>query len=399
MTEASQYTEINLIGIAILVTILFIDHKNHNNAKNEIHQNFLNMLIINAVILLFDNSIYLLRGVASSGIIAMCYVFCCICFILHTWFGYQWFCYVIGFVYPRYQLTKIGRFLVMLPSFFSNLFVLMTPWNGWIFGFSSENIYHRGPLVHLTFLIDAVYLIVCSVILLREYMNPNAIRRRSEYLSLLFTPLPMLIGNILQAVFYGFSIVWIASAVSLMVLYAEYQNQQSSRDALTGLYNRRQTDAQLVWELSKQRPEGDYLVVSMIDIDSFKKINDTYGHLKGDEALMCVANILMENFRKTDFIGRYGGDEFLMIGHIKHKSDAKIIFQRLKTALDKTNYSGDYPYNLSASIGFVICTPQEHPTTDEVLSEADQKMYEVKTRRAKDYHKTGTDYTGTIPIF
>jgi hypothetical protein len=69
------------------------------------------------------------------------------CFILHTWFGYQWLCYVIGFVYPRYQLTKVGRFLVMLPSLLANVFVLLTPLErlGLLDFSSEENVYHRGP--------------------------------------------------------------------------------------------------------------------------------------------------------------------------------------------------------------------------------------------------------------
>lgn len=396
MMEVSQYTEVSLIGVAILVTILMIDRKNHIRKKSDTHQNFINMIIINIAILLFDNSIYLLRGVDTPDMVRLSYALCIVCFILHTWFGYEWFCYVIGFVYPRHQLTKMGRLLSLLPSLLANLLVLLTPLNGWIFYFTSENVYHRGPLMLLTFIIDALYLGVCTVLLIKEYMNPNATRRRSEYLGLLYAPLPMFIGNILQICFYGLTIVWIASAVSLMVLYTEDQNEQSSRDALTGLYNRRQTDAQLSWELSRKRPNDDYLIVSMIDIDSFKKINDTYGHLTGDEALTCVAQILTDNFRKTDFIGRYGGDEFLMIGHTKHKDDAKLIFQRLKKKLDDSNFSGAHPYNLSASIGYVVCEPQAHLTMDDVLSEADQKMYEVKSRRAKEYSKMRTDFTGII---
>lgn len=396
MIELSQYTEINLLGISILFTILIIDHRHHGYNSGDIHQNFINMIIMNAVILLCDNSVYLLRGIASAGIIGMTYILCCTCFILHTWFGYEWLCYIIGFVYPRFQLTKVGRLLIMIPSLLANVFVLLTPLNGWVFYFTEENVYHRGPLILLTFIADAVYLAIAVFLLLKEYMNPNAIRRRNEYVEFILAPLPMLIGNILQICFYGLTIVWISSAVSLMIIYIEDQNQLSSRDALTGLYNRRQTDAQLSWELSRKRPDGDFLIVSMIDIDQFKSINDTYGHLKGDEALVIVAETLIENFRKTDFIGRYGGDEFLMIGHIKHRDDAPRIFQRLKNKLDAQNFSGAYPYNLSASIGYVVCDPHDSPTTDEVLNEADKKMYEVKIRRAKDYKKMNTDFTGII---
>jgi hypothetical protein len=142
MLEVSQYTEVNLIGIAVLLTILIVDRKNHAAAKDDIHQNFLNMIIINAIILLLDNSIYLLRGIASAGIVGMTYIFCCVCFILHTWFGYQWLCYVIGFVYPRFQLTKIGKITDHAAFFDCKCYLsFLTPFNGWVFRFSAENVY------------------------------------------------------------------------------------------------------------------------------------------------------------------------------------------------------------------------------------------------------------------
>ena len=396
MFEVSQYTEVSLIGVALLVTILIADHKNHAKRSSDIHQKYINMIIINILILLFDISIFALQGISESAMVFLSYILCIACFMLHTWFGYEWLCYFIDFVYPRYQLTKIGRMLLLLPSFLCNVFVLMTPLNGWIFYFTQENIYQRGPLVHLTFFIDTVYLVACTCILVHEYFNPNAIRHKNEYLSLLHVPIPIFIGSLLQILFDDLPIVWIASALSLMVIYIKDQNQYSCRDALTNLYNRRQTDAQLSWELSRKRPEGDYLIVSIIDIDSFKKINDTYGHLIGDEALVLVAQMLQDNFRKTDFIGRYGGDEFLLIGHTKKKNDANTIFRRFKKTLDAMNFSGSLPYNLSASIGYVVCEPNTHLTVDEVLAQADAKMYEVKSRREKAYEKSNTNFTGSI---
>jgi diguanylate cyclase (GGDEF)-like protein len=396
MIEISQYIEVNLIGIVQLLTILIIDHRNHSKGQSDIHQNFISMIIINTTILLLENSIYLLRGISSESIIAISYILCCTAFILHTWFGMQWFCYVIGFVYPRYQLTKSGRIISALPAAAASILIAMTPFNGWIFSFSHENLYSRGPCVFLTFLVDAIYLVTCTVLLIKEYLNPNAIRRRSEYLGLLYAPLPILIGCLLQICVQGLSAIWIASAVSLTLIYLEHQNEQSSRDALTGLYNRRQTDAQLSWELARKNTNPGYLVVSMIDIDEFKKINDTYGHVIGDEALICVADTLMDNFRKTDFIGRYGGDEFLMIGHIKQAEDAERIFKRLKHSLDTKNRSGAYPYSLSVSIGYVVCDRTSEAVSDDILKKADERMYEVKARNAKRYSCCSSDYSGII---
>lgn len=394
--EMSEYIEVNLIGITLLLTMLVIDHRNHGITRSEGHSHFIRMLVYNACILAADIGIYLLRGTSSLGLSILNHILCSSFFFLHTWFSYEWIRYVIIQLYPRYQLNSKQHVLLLLPALISTFFVALTPLTGWIYTLTENNVYHRGPLILVTFFCSLAYLVESSVIICREYWNPKASRRPEEYLWLLFIPIPMLVGNIIQMKLYGLSIVWIASAISLLIMFANMQNDQLSRDALTGVYNRRQTDVQLRWETERLSGSDDLLMVAMLDVDHFKSINDTYGHLRGDEALVTVASTLVANCRRTDFIGRFGGDEFLLIGHVKNQENANTIFQRLKQALDSKNATCEYPYNLSLSIGYILCGSKDEVNADMILDEADKKMYEVKQRRLNGQRQPDTDYTGVI---
>ena len=393
--EMAEYIEVNLIGITLLLTMLVIDYKNHGSDRNEGHDHFIRMLVYNACILAVDMGIYLLRGTSSLGFSILDHILCSSFFFLHSWFSYEWIRYVIIQLFPRIQLSTRQHILLLLPALVSTFFVAMTPVTGWIYTLSDNDTYHRGPFILITFISSLTYLIASSVLILKEYKNPKASRKPEEYLWLLFLPIPMLIGNLLQLRLYGLSIVWIASAISLLIMFTKMQDNQLSRDGPTGVYNRRQTDAQLRWEMSRLKESDDLLLVAMLDVDHFKSINDTYGHLRGDDALITVASTVVANCRRTDFIGRFGGDEFLLIGHVKSQENANTIFQRLKQALDAKNGSGEYPYSLSLSIGYVLCGPKDEVNADKILDEADKKMYEVKQRRGNGQNPD-TDYTGVI---
>ncbi len=111
------------------------------------------------------------------------------------------------------------------------------------------------------------------------------------------------------------SVTWICAAISLLVLFINLQNRQISRDILTGVYNRGQTNKQLLWECRHLSGSDYCLPVLMIDVNEFKGINDHFGHLIGDQALITVAHILRVSCDNQYFAGRFGGDEFVMLGH------------------------------------------------------------------------------------
>lgn len=157
-------------------------------------------------------------------------------------------------------------------------------------------------------------------------------------------------------------------------------------DDLTGLYNRRGffTFAEQELKVARRLERGIFLLFA--DVDEMKAINDTFGHLEGDRALIEIACILKENFRDPDIIARIGGDEFVILA-IEGTSEAgpELLRERLRENLDRHNdKEPDRKYRLSLTIGAVVYDPENPVSIDTLLFQADRNMYEEKARKKKD---------------
>jgi diguanylate cyclase (GGDEF)-like protein/PAS domain S-box-containing protein len=157
---------------------------------------------------------------------------------------------------------------------------------------------------------------------------------------------------------------------------AEEAQARSLRDDLTGLYNRRGffNLAEHQFKLSKRNHKG--MVLFFADLDELKAINDTLGHLEGDQALIDTANILSKTFRETDIIARLGGDEFVVL--ITEPSDAKVILRRLRQNLEHHNANAARPYQIALSIGMAHYNPLFPSTIEDLVRQADSSMYKHK---------------------
>lgn len=154
---------------------------------------------------------------------------------------------------------------------------------------------------------------------------------------------------------------------------------ESNKDSLTGLYNRKflYNYIKKMW-IEENRRENFSFALIFIDLDNFKPINDNLGHEEGDKVLKEVANILKENFRKDDFIIRFGGDEFIILINLQNintSSIKKIINSLRKRVEEKLN-----KYNLSFSYGIAIY-PKDGKNLSTLLTKADKEMYEEKKKR------------------
>ena len=167
------------------------------------------------------------------------------------------------------------------------------------------------------------------------------------------------------------------SEAKLAVALAEIA-AQSVRDGLTGVFNRRKLEEVLEGELQRVKRYGGDCGVMIFDIDHFKKVNDGYGHLVGDEAIRHVATLAGKTFRNTDVIGRYGGEEFVGILPGVGLGGASIAAERLRNAIASTPVrAGETTFSITVSVG-VTAIRSDCPDRLAVLEEADRALYSSK---------------------
>lgn len=161
----------------------------------------------------------------------------------------------------------------------------------------------------------------------------------------------------------------------------EQLRANSMIDELTGLYNRRGFFAMTEHQLRLAERAGKSLLLAFVDVDRLKVINDLLGHHRGDLALVEMARILRETFRKTDILARLGGDEFVAIQVCDKNMDPDALTRRFQEKVSAHNAFGGNNFNLSASMGVAFFDPQTTDSIDSIIEKADQLMYEKKNRR------------------
>ena len=152
----------------------------------------------------------------------------------------------------------------------------------------------------------------------------------------------------------------------------------SNRDPLTGIYNRRFMETELDKEFKRVRRHGGKLSVLFLDLDFFKKVNDTYGHQAGDQVLIEVTQRINEIARVTDCLARYGGEEFAIILPETDTSGGLIFANRVRELIEKTPvHYGEHVIALTASLGLSEYYDglESH---DVLLDQSDKALYEAK---------------------
>jgi diguanylate cyclase (GGDEF)-like protein len=169
-----------------------------------------------------------------------------------------------------------------------------------------------------------------------------------------------------------------ALAVQNAQLFREAQNR-ADRDPLTNLFHHRYLKTRLDEELVRARGERTELAVLMLDLDDFKQVNDSYGHPAGDEALRMLTAVLHATCRSADVIGRYGGDEFMVILPATPPDRALVIGARIRDAVAdrQLRLAGGVSVPLRASIG-LASYPADGSTAAELIAKADAGLYQSK---------------------
>jgi diguanylate cyclase (GGDEF)-like protein len=163
----------------------------------------------------------------------------------------------------------------------------------------------------------------------------------------------------------------------------------SNRDGLTGLYCYRFLQEQLEKELKRAERYQEPLGLIMLDIDGFKKINDTHGHLQGDIALKELSSILVKICRNVDIVARYGGEEFMIILPETDRDGAFYLAERIRRVVKNYDFSSqaDEPIKMTISLG-VVSYPTSATSKSELLKKVDAALYQAKKEGKNATHQT-----------
>ncbi|MGQ7246604.1 GGDEF domain-containing protein [Halomonas sp. V046] len=193
-------------------------------------------------------------------------------------------------------------------------------------------------------------------------------------------PLPTLPGPLYHVLVASALFILVGFAISVRLVFEMQESRlthMATRDALTGLFNRRFASDYLHQLAAQRQREPAPCCIALLDIDHFKRINDSYGHDVGDLSLVSISSLLQAHFRRSDILCRWGGEEFLVIFPNTSLEDIHPVIEQLRSQLTHLCIEHDKgEFQLTLSIGVTEIAP--HETVDVPINRADRLLYRAK---------------------
>ena len=283
--------------------------------------------------------------------------------------GYCWCLFVEYHIHRNFERIKKKSRILAIPLMAATILIIINLFGtGIIFDISKENIYTRGPMNFILYIFVFIYYIE-SIYTVHKDKNDSIL---VEFFPSYYFIIPCMIGTMIQGFFFGISTIWLCVAIAFILVYIESQISVSFIDDLSGLYNRKYMNHYLN---KLQSNKTKHVYGFLMDINEFKAINDTYGHLKGDHALIEFGRILQHSIDKDSVAIRMGGDEFVIFAKLQSDTEAVKLKKRIENNVRQFNIHSKEPFHLSFSIGIAKYNGKN---IDTFLSAMDDSMYEAK---------------------
>jgi diguanylate cyclase (GGDEF)-like protein len=198
----------------------------------------------------------------------------------------------------------------------------------------------------------------------------------------LFPITPMVCG-VLQAFFLTVPIMCYGATAAVLLLYITATENRISKDPLTKINNRQEMNRYLSQKMKSRTQKMD-LYLLIMDVDNFKGINDKYGHVEGDRALVTVARALeisCSDAKNRAFLSRYGGDEFIVVMEAENEQQVEETAAIIRDNITKLNEESGAAFKLEACIGYARYDFDNPENIPQLIARADEKLYEMKKNR------------------
>lgn len=373
MINYAEMLVANATGISILFILLLFRFRSREQ-KQLADQLYDLMVAITFGALLLETLTFFIDGCPGSVFRVLQYASNGYLFLASSSVGMLWAFYADYRVF--HSLKRLYRRLIPLglPFLMIVVLVLLDFFGmGNLFSINSDNIYVRGQLLFLSYVVVFYYYIYSIVVTVSAVQHKGHV----QFFPVLYFTLPCILGTIVQGLFYGLSVGWLGVSLAFFFVQMQLQNFNAFVDDLSGLYNRRYYN----YLLDKAVESRGVKSVSgiMIDVNHFKSINDQYGHTAGDDAIRSLGSILSEITTERNTAFRLSGDEFVLLSPDLSREDTEKLVWELQTAVERFNSRGEKPYKLSLAMGYSIC-PTENFDSDRFLHQMDMQMYAAKAQ-------------------
>ena len=361
------------LGSALIIILIFINYIAKFNTDDFQRKIVLTLLctVFTAIVMDFIRSI--LQGNSSPKAIGFIYACTSIYLIAQNCTYYLSVVFLDYFTYKNINRTK--KFLtisvIILALYAVSVFINL-PF-GYYFTISDNGYLIHGNLYILRLILSygAILLIVVNLLLSIKYY------KNSQIYSILLFLFITAAGATIDLVFNKTSLMWPCFTAAVLFIYFFIIQSDLKIDSLTGLANRSSFN-EFIDKISRQNSKLEYKIV-MIDMDRFKEINDTLGHLEGDNALRDMAAIIKRCIRQSDFAARYGGDEFILAAGAD--CDVQKLMSRILDTINQQNEKRIHPYQLYISYGCDVFTTKSGEAISDFLAKIDALMYKQKEER------------------
>lgn len=382
-----SYSENNIIGLIILL-VIFFNMKSNNKKMKYDGKLYFTLIVSTSLIIVLDIIMDVVNGEPGYLLRQVHIIVTTIYFLLNVIPYMAWSLYVDFYIHKSIRRTKKLAPIFAIPAVISIILCVLSIYNKGVFFITKNNEYRRGDLFLLNAALYYSYCVGTYILIIIKRKNI----RKSDYYPLLTFGIVPAIAGVLQTVYTNKAFLWLGISISCLIIYLNIQNVEINEDYLTGLYNRRQLDVHLK-HCIRELGEDELIFMIMIDINFFKKINDTYGHIEGDKALKYAADILIDSFRSEDFIVRYAGDEFVIITKLKDENCKGEIINRLRRKFAEFSESDITPYEISVSFGYDIYDPELKMDADNFIIHVDKLMYKDKERIKESMRRNEAEYS------
>ncbi len=252
----------------------------------------------------------------------------------------------------------------------------------WVFYYNENNDFIRGPLGYISQAVTVLYLLEAAVELALTKVFNRKVNVALVVVVFIYVTMAMIFESLLDIRSLGTSSGIFSIVFFMFALQSTHLNDARLRlkavsevDGLSQLTNRMTGEKEII-DILKNKEKGVFVI---LDIDNFKHINDTYGHMIGDEAIIKVADTLKNNLAKDDVIMRLGGDEFaLYSSHFDSEADIISALNILSEKFHEIRLSCDQNVIINVSYGYDIYDGKAQDTFDSLYHSADEKLYAVK---------------------